>query len=62
MLMRLMNKVLKPFLGKFVVVYLDGILIFRKSRIDHVEHVRELLQFLKEEKILINLKKSTFMQ
>jgi len=62
MLMRLMSEVLKPFLGKVVVLYLDGILIFRKSRIEHVEHEREVLQFLKEEKLLIKLKKCTFMQ
>jgi hypothetical protein len=62
MFMRLMNEVLKPFLGKSMVVYLDDILIFSRRRTKHVEHVRAMLQCLKEEKLLIKLKKCTFMQ
>lgn len=60
--MRPMNEVLKPFLGKFVVVYLANILISNKNKEDHLEHVRQVLQRLKEDKLLINLKKYTFMQ
>jgi hypothetical protein len=60
--MRLMNKVMKPFLGKFVVVYLDDILIFSMSKEGHMENVKKVLQRLKEEALLINLKKSTFLQ
>ena len=60
--MRLMNEVLKRFLGKFVIVYLDGILIFSKTKEEHLEHIRQVLQRLKEEKLLINLKKCSFMQ
>ena len=59
---RLMNEVLKIFLGKFVIVYLDDILIFRKTKEEHIEHIRRVLQRLKEEKLLINLKKCSFMQ
>ena len=60
--MRLMNEVLKIFLGKFVIVYLDNILIFSKTKEEHLEHIRQVLQRLKEEKLLINLKKCSFIQ
>ena len=60
--MRLMNEVLKRFLGNFVIVYLDDTLIFSKTKEEHLEHIRQLLQRLKEEKLLINLKKCSFMQ
>ena len=58
--MRLMNEVLNPFLGRFVVVYLDAILIFSKTKEEHLEHIRAVLQQLKEEKLLINMNKCTF--
>lgn len=60
--MRLMNEVLKIFLGKFVIVYLDDILIFNKTKEEHLEHIRQVLQRLKEETLMINLKKCSFMQ
>ena len=60
--MRLMNEVLKRLLGKFVIVYLDDILILSKIKEEHLEHIRQVLQRLKEEKLLINLKKCSFMK
>ena len=47
--MRLMNEVLKRFLGKFLIVYLDDILIFIETKEEHLEHIRQVLKRLKEE-------------
>jgi hypothetical protein len=46
--MRLMNHVLRAFIGKFVVVYFDDILIYNKSLDEHVKHIRSVLAVLRE--------------
>ena len=55
-----MNHVLREFIDKFVVVYLDDILIYSESVEEHREHVRLVLQALRDVKLLVNLKKSEF--
>lgn len=59
---RLMNQVLKPFLSKSVIVYLDDILIYSSTYGDHILHVRQVLEKLWEEKLLVNPKKSLYFQ
>jgi hypothetical protein len=46
--MRVMNDVLRPFLDDCFIFYLDEILIFSKSREEHVMHVKKVLDFLKK--------------
>lgn len=60
--MRLMNEMLKEFIGKFMIVYLDDILIFSRTKREHLQHVQRVLEKLQQNKLLINLKKCTFLQ
>ena len=60
--MWLMNEVLKKFLGKKFIVYLADILIFRKNLDENLLCIFSVLEKLREEKLLINLKKCRFVK
>ena len=55
--MRVMDFVLRPYIGVFVVVYFDDILVFSKSLKDHVTHLRTVLQTLRKERLYANMDK-----
>lgn len=60
MMTRIFNK--NPAMKKYVVVYLDDILIFSKSEAEHEEHVRSILQLLREEELILKPSKCIFNQ
>jgi hypothetical protein len=58
--MYLMNKVFVEFLDKFVVVFIDDILIFSKNEVEHDKHLRMVLQKLRENQLYAKLNKCEF--
>lgn len=56
----IINSVLKQYIDKFCLVYLDDILIYSKSEKEHKEHVNLVLKALDEAKFIINIEKSHF--
>ena len=58
--MEYMNRIFHTYLDRFVVVFIDDILIYSKSEEEHDEHLRVVLQILKEKKLYAKLSKCEF--
>ncbi|GKD40303.1 putative reverse transcriptase domain-containing protein [Tanacetum coccineum] len=58
--MNLMNHVCKPYLDKFVIVFIDDILIYSHNKEEHAEHLRIILELLKNEKLYAKFSKCDF--
>ena len=58
--MRLMNHALRAFIGRFVVVYFDDILVYNKNLDKHINDLHCVLAVLRKEKLYANLKKCSF--
>jgi len=55
-----MNQIFRPFLNKFVVVFIDDILIYSKTQEEHAEHLRLVLGVLREKQLYAKLSKCAF--
>ncbi|GJX64342.1 putative reverse transcriptase domain-containing protein [Tanacetum coccineum] len=58
--MDLMNRVCKPYLDKFVIVFIDDILIYSKHKQEHKEHLKIILELLKKEELYAKFSKCEF--
>ena len=58
--MRLINEVLRPFIGLFVVVYFDDILIYSKTMEEHFEHLSAVFDALRAARLFGNVDKCIF--
>ncbi|GJX94375.1 putative reverse transcriptase domain-containing protein [Tanacetum coccineum] len=58
--MDLMNRVCKPYLDKFIIVFIDDILIFSKDEKEHEDHLKAILELLKKEKLYAKISKCKF--
>ncbi|GJR03490.1 putative reverse transcriptase domain-containing protein [Tanacetum coccineum] len=58
--MDLMNRVCKPYMDKFVIVFIDDILIYSKNKQEHEEHLKLILELLKKEQLYAKFSKREF--
>nr|GEV10625.1 putative reverse transcriptase domain-containing protein [Tanacetum cinerariifolium] len=56
----LMNRVCKPYLDKFVIIFIDDIIIYSKDEKEHEEHLKSILELLKKEELYAKFSKCKF--
>ncbi|HVX00319.1 MAG TPA: reverse transcriptase domain-containing protein, partial [Candidatus Babeliaceae bacterium] len=60
--MHMMNSIFRPHLDKFIIVFLDDILIYSRTLKEHEQHVRQALDLLRRNRLVANEKKCSFFQ
>ena len=58
--MDLMNRVFKPYLDRFIIVFIDDILVYSKSSLEHEEHLRIVLSTLRDKQLYAKFSKCEF--
>ena len=58
--MDFMNRIFRPYLNRFIVVFIDDMLVYSKTKREHIEHLRLVLQILREKKLYAMLSKCEF--
>ncbi|GJY73122.1 putative reverse transcriptase domain-containing protein [Tanacetum coccineum] len=58
--MDLMNWVCKPFLDKFVIVFIDDIFIYSRNKVEHEGHLKQIMELLKKEELYAKFSKCDF--
>ena len=58
--MDLMNRIYKKYLDKFIVVFVDDILVYSKTREEHEEHLQIAFQILRENELFVKMQKCEF--
>lgn len=59
--MDLINRVFKPYLNKIVIVFTDDIIVYSKSKAEHEQYLKKVLQKLREEKLYAKFFKREFL-
>ena len=59
--MDLMNRVFQPYLDQFVVIFIDDILIYSQSEVEHEDHLRIVLQLLRDHQLYAKFSKCEFL-
>ena len=58
--MALMNKVFQPYLDRFVIVFIDDILVYSRDKSEHEQHLRTILQTLRDQQLYAKFNKCEF--